>query len=117
MNMRSSPKLAAASFFEAWNPSRTSSSFQAMRMPLPPPPAEAFSITGYPIWPEIFTASSASSIRPICPGTVLTPASCAIFFDVILSPIDSMAPAGGPTKATPAFSSASAKALFSDRKP
>jgi hypothetical protein len=28
----------AASFFDAWKPSRTSSSFQAMRMPLPPPP-------------------------------------------------------------------------------
>jgi hypothetical protein len=47
------------------------------------------------------TASSASSIRPMCPGTVETPASAAIFFDVILSPIASIAPAGGPMKATP----------------
>ena len=46
MKIRSSPKDAAASFFEDWNPSRVSSSFQAMRMPLPPPPAEALIITG-----------------------------------------------------------------------
>ncbi len=51
------------------------------------------------------------------PGTVDTPASCAIFFEVILSPIASIAFAGGPTKATPAFSSASANLMFSDRKP
>jgi hypothetical protein len=37
---------------------------------------------------------------------------------VILSPIASIAPAGGPMKATPAaFSSASANFRFSDRKP
>jgi hypothetical protein len=35
-----------ASFFDDWKPSRASASFQAMRMPLPPPPAEALIITG-----------------------------------------------------------------------
>jgi hypothetical protein len=40
---------------------------------------------------------------------VETPASAAIFLEVILSPIASMA-WGGPMKAMPAFSSASAKA-------
>ena len=40
------PELFAASFLELWKPSRASSSFQAMRMPLPPPPAEALIITG-----------------------------------------------------------------------
>ena len=63
------------------------------------------------------TASSASSIRPIWPGTVETPAEAAIFFDVILSPIASMATGGGPMKATPSVFSASAKLAFSDRKP
>ena len=37
---------ALASPLEARNPSRASSSFQAMRMPLPPPPADALIITG-----------------------------------------------------------------------
>ena len=46
MKMRSSPKLDAASDFERSKPSRASASFQAMRMPLPPPPAEALIITG-----------------------------------------------------------------------
>ncbi len=36
----------AASFLDDWKPSRASSSFQAMRMPLPPPPALALIITG-----------------------------------------------------------------------
>jgi hypothetical protein len=53
----------------------------------------------------------------MCPGTVDARLLAAIFFDVILSPIASIAPAGGPMKATPAFSSASANFRFSDRKP
>jgi hypothetical protein len=48
---------------------------------------------------------------------VFTLGLAAIFLDVILSPIASIAPAGGPMKATPAFSSASANFRFSDRKP
>ncbi|MNY70931.1 hypothetical protein D3C86_2091630 [compost metagenome] len=63
------------------------------------------------------TACSASSISPICPGTVDTPASAAIFLDVILSPIASMAFCGGPTKMIPAASSASANLGFSDKNP
>ena len=46
MNTRSSPKLASPSRLVASKPSRTSFSLQASRMPLPPPPAEAFIITG-----------------------------------------------------------------------
>ncbi len=41
----------------------------------------------------------------------------ASFFEVILSPMAWIAPTGGPIKVTPAFSSASAKAAFSERKP
>ena len=51
------------------------------------------------------------------PGTVETPASAASFFEVILSPIASMAPTGGPMKATPAAASASANSARSERKP
>ena len=46
MKIRSSPKDEAASDFDRSKPSRASASFQAMRMPLPPPPAEALIITG-----------------------------------------------------------------------
>ena len=46
MNTRSSPKLLRASDWAAGKPSSTSLRFQAMRMPLPPPPADAFIITG-----------------------------------------------------------------------
>ena len=70
-----------------------------MRMPLPPPPALALIITGYPILSAILTASLVVVMTPICPGTVLTPAALAIFFDSILSPIAAMASAGGPMKA------------------
>ena len=65
----------------------------------------------------IFTASSASSIRPMTPGTVFTPASLASFLEVILSPMASIAPVGGPMNATPSAASASANLAFSDRKP
>jgi hypothetical protein len=46
MKTRSSPKLLRPSFMAPTSPSRASWSFQASRMPLPPPPADAFSITG-----------------------------------------------------------------------
>ncbi len=46
MKTRSSPKLAAASDLARAKPSAASSGFQAMRMPLPPPPAEALIMTG-----------------------------------------------------------------------
>ena len=46
MKMRSSPKLALASALTAGKPSSQSLRFQATRMPLPPPPAEALIITG-----------------------------------------------------------------------
>jgi len=46
MNTRSSPKLERASLRAERRPSFTSASLRAMRMPLPPPPAEALIITG-----------------------------------------------------------------------
>jgi hypothetical protein len=88
-----------------------------MRMPLPPPPADALTITGMPISRATAIASAASSMTPRWPGTVETPASAASFFDSILSPSTDMAPTFGPMKAMPAASSARAKAPRSDRKP
>ena len=46
MKTRSSAKLDLASLRAERKPSRASRSSRAMRMPLPPPPAEALIITG-----------------------------------------------------------------------
>ena len=46
MKTRSSPKEDFASLRDSAKPSRASIGYQAMRMPLPPPPAEALIITG-----------------------------------------------------------------------
>ena len=46
MNTRSSPNEVAASERASRKPSATSSASRAIRMPLPPPPAEALIITG-----------------------------------------------------------------------
>ena len=51
------------------------------------------------------------------PGTVLTPADLAIFFDSILSPIEAIAVFEGPIKTMPDLSNSSAKSEFSDKKP
>ena len=51
------------------------------------------------------------------PGTVGTPRSLTAALAVILSPIVSIAEAGGPMKTRPAASSARAKREFSERKP
>ena len=74
-------------------------------------------MTGKPISAAIRPASSGSSITAMTPGTVLTPASAANFFDSILSPITSIALMFGPMSVMPASCSARAKAGFSDRKP
>ena len=92
-------------------------SFHAILIPLPPPPADALIITGYPISLEILIASSAFSIKPMWPGTQETPASIAIFFEVILSPIDMIACALGPIKVISLSSSLLANSAFSDKNP
>mmetsp|Transcript_24573 Transcript_24573/g.79035 ORF Transcript_24573/g.79035 Transcript_24573/m.79035 type:complete len:229 (+) Transcript_24573:1072-1758(+) len=117
MKMRSSPNALLASFLDRRKPSSASSSLYAMRMPLPPPPAEALIMTGYPISRATRSTSSSASTVPTNPGITFTLACMAIFLDSILSPMAVMALAFGPMKATPSSSSASAKSWFSDRKP
>src|SRR5665213_3099857 len=90
MNTRSSPNEALASALASPNPSATSDVECAIRMPLPPPPAEALIMTGYPICSAILTACLSSSMTPRCPGTVETLALAAAFLDSILSPIAAM---------------------------
>ena len=84
-------------------------------MPLPPPPAEALSITGKPI---SFAAAIASSVvLQVAPGTIGTPASAIFARAAVLDPIARMALAGGPMNVMSLRSQASAKSGFSLRKP
>ena len=78
-------------------------------MPLPPPPAAAFTSIGYPT----ASASATSSVD----GSVGTPASIAIRLAASLSPIASITVGDGPTHTKPASRTAAAKLAFSERKP
>ena len=104
------------SAFTCSKPVRSSSMVFTLRMPLPPPPSEALTMTGNPIVATTFSASSTfvsvalfkvSSGMDV-PGTVsplpdhgmtFTSQDCAKMFAHILSPTASIAEAGGPRKA------------------
>ncbi|SIL73575.1 Uncharacterised protein [Mycobacteroides abscessus subsp. abscessus] len=58
-------------------------------------------ISGAPIFSAVKT-SSASESAPTLPGTTGSPAAATVPLALILSPIASMASAGGPTKTIPA---------------
>ena len=81
-------------------------------MPLPPPPAAAFTSTGKP-------TSSGTVSAPWCghDGTTGTPASTASVRAASLRPICSITSADGPTSVSPAFSTARANSARSERKP
>jgi hypothetical protein len=49
MKIRPSPKELIASSYDNLKPSAASLSLNAILIPLPPPPADALIITGYPI--------------------------------------------------------------------
>ena len=76
-------------------------SFHAILIPFPPPPAEALTITGYPISLAYFTHVSASSTTPSWPGIMLTPAFMAIRLLSILSPMAWIDSLEGPMNSTP----------------
>ncbi len=84
-------------------------------MPRPPPPAEALTSNGQPI--AFSSASSGSASPTVREGSVGTPASRMSSFAPIFEPIASIAEAGGPTHASPAAVTSSAKAADSDRNP
>ena len=58
MNTRSSPNEDLASERARAKPSATSAGPWAMRMPLPPPPADALIMTGKPISAAILSADA-----------------------------------------------------------
>jgi hypothetical protein len=87
-----------------------------MRMPMPPPPCTAFTMTGRPIFSTMAFASSGFT-APSEAGATGTPALMALRLALTLSPIASIAFEWGPMNLTPAFSVMRTKSLFSERKP
>ncbi len=61
-----------------------------MRMPLPPPPADALTITGRPMSRATTSASAALSMMPSEPGVTGTPAAVIVARAAALSPMSSM---------------------------
>ncbi len=86
-------------------------------MPRPPPPAVAFSISGYPISLPAASAASKVSTAPRLQGATGMPTSSAISLEPILSPSLRIASALGPMNVTPIRSQSSAKAGSSATNP
>ncbi|SIL99824.1 Uncharacterised protein [Mycobacteroides abscessus subsp. abscessus] len=79
-----------------------------MRMPRPPPPAEALTNTG---------SCAAVTVSGSSWPSTGTPAASMSFLDSIFEPMDSMAATGGPIQVRPASATARAKSAFSERNP
>ncbi len=88
-----------------------------MRIPRPPPPAAALTMTGYPIESARVCASSTPESGPSLPGTTGAPACLAISRAWALSPMRRMASGDGPMKVMPHARQISAKAEFSASRP
>ena len=97
--------------------SESASGSSTTRMPFPPPPADALSRTGKPISSAAARAAAASVTRSVSPGTIGTPASRIRRRASVLSPITAIVAGLGPTKTSPASSTARAKSARSARKP
>src|SRR2546425_2694387 len=115
--MSSAPNALRASLDAASNPASSSASSRTNRMPLPPPPAAALRNTGYPSRAASGRACTWSASGRVLPGTIGTPAACMRRRASVLSPMARMAAAGGPTKLSPACTTASANGARSERKP
>src|SRR5262249_28285329 len=110
-------KLAAASDVASKNALWISAGDRTSRIPLPPPPAAALSIIGYPTLAAMEAASWTDATADVVPGTTGAPAVSAATRALVLVPIIRIEEAGGPTRTSPARSIASAKSAFSERKP
>jgi hypothetical protein len=84
---------------------------------MPPPPADALTMSGYPM--PAAAADGRLDVGQRLPGPPRDgiPADSARLRAAILSPICSIDDAGGPTHTSPASVTARANAAFSDRKP
>jgi len=111
-----SPKALAASVVALSNAARSSPGSRTSRMPRPPPPAVAFSISGKPMR----AATRSTSSRPIGPplhGLTGTSAASANSLEAILSPSLRIVSALGPRKTISLASSFSTKLGSSARNP
>ena len=86
-------------------------------MPLPPPPAAAFNITGYPIFSAISNASFNPFTLPSEPGITGTPAFFIISFALDLFPNNSIISDFGPINFIFDSSHIWANFEFSDKNP
>ncbi len=95
----------------------TSSADATTFIPRPPPPYAALMATGQPFAAPKARTSLASVTNVVVPGTMATPPRRAASRDDTLSPISTMAAAGGPMNATPRSVMAWAKSAFSEKNP
>ena len=86
-------------------------------MPMPPPPAAAFTISGKPISWAAATAASTSCRGSVVPAATGTPAAAIVLRALTLSPMRSIASGSGPIHTSPASFTAAANRADSDRKP
>ena len=87
------------------------------RMPRPPPPADALTMTGNPISRAMTVASSTSLSIPSLPGTIGRPAVFMVRLASALSPMRRIISGLGPMNVNPHDSQTSTKCAFSDRNP
>ena len=87
----SSLKADFASDFAIRREDDSSDSSLTSRIPLPPPPAVALSITGKPIFFATRRTSASVAIGSTVPGTTGTPAAWTVFRASVLEPIVRMA--------------------------
>ena len=111
------PNEARARSAHARNAFISSCSSRATCIPIPPPPAAAFTSSGYPSDDAAAFAPTSSPTCPSEPGTTGTPAARITERACALSLIARIAPGGGPTNTMPACAQASANSACSERKP
>ena len=112
-----SPNAAWASLQQRSKASAICSALSTTRIPRPPPPAAALSITGYPRSWASFSASRADSMGLALPGTTGMSSDSASVRALTLSPNKASVSGDGPINATPSAAHNAAKAAFSDKKP
>ena len=117
INMVSFPNALNASFFASLNAFETSSTFLITRIPLPPPPAAAFNMTGKPILQASSLAISTDVRSWLLSSITGTPTSIAIFFAATLSPSIAIASGVGPINFIPSSRHFCANSTFSDKNP
>ena len=113
----SSPNADAASRRADATAFAISAGSRTMRIPRPPPPADAFTSTGHPMPAAAPASPSSDEGGSAIPGSTGTPAACTSSRAVSFDPIAAMASGGGPTNTSPASRHRRANSAFSDRKP